>query len=157
MIADVRDAMNTAEANFPTGADGYTVTEINFSEFPIVIVNLTGPVPERTLVRLANDLQDRLESIDAVLKAELAGHRDEMLEVVIDPLKLEAYNVTAGELISVVQNNNQLIAAGEVSTDQGANAVKIPASFDDVTDIYNLPVKVNGDSVVTLGDWPASA
>ncbi len=154
VIADVRDAMNTAEANFPTGAEGYTVTEINFSEFPIVIVNLTGPpVPERTLVRLANDLQDRLESIDAVLKAELAGHRDEMLEVVIDPLKLEAYNVTAGELISVVQNNNQLIAAGEVSTDQGgANAVKIPASFDDVTDIYNLPVKVNGDSVVTLGD-----
>ncbi|WP_421703923.1 efflux RND transporter permease subunit [Aliiroseovarius sp.] len=152
VIADVRDAMNTAEANFPTGAEGYTVTEINFSEFPIVIVNLTGPVPERTLVRLANDLQDRLESIDAVLKAELAGHRDEMLEVVIDPLKLEAYNVTAGELISVVQNNNQLIAAGEVRTEQGANAVKIPASFDDVTDIYNLPVKVNGDSVVTLGD-----
>ena len=152
VIADVRDAMNTAEANFPTGAEGYTVTEINFSEFPIVIVNLTGPVPERTLVRLANDLQDRLESIDAVLKAELAGHRDEMLEVVIDPLKLEAYNVTAGELISVVQNNNQLIAAGEVRTEQGANAVKIPASFDEVTDIYNLPVKVNGDSVVTLGD-----
>ena len=152
VIADVRDAMNTAEANFPDGADGYQVTEINFSEFPIVIVNLTGNVPERTLVRLANDLQDRLEGIDAVLKAELAGYRDEMLEVIIDPLKLEAYNVTAGELISVVQNNNQLIAAGEVKTESGASSVKIPSSFDDVTDIYDLPVKVNGDSVVTLGD-----
>ena len=152
VIADVRDAMNSAEANFPAGAEAYQVIEINFSEFPIVIVNLTGPVPERTLVRLANDLQDELESIDAVLKAELAGHRDEMLEVTIDPLKLEAYNVTAGELIAVVQNNNQLIAAGEVRTEQGANSVKIPSSFDDVTDIYNLPVKVNGDSVVTLGD-----
>ncbi len=58
-------------------------------------------VPERTLLRAAKDMQDRIEGMDAVLKAELAGHRDEMLEVVIDPLKLEAYNVTAAELISV--------------------------------------------------------
>jgi multidrug efflux pump len=75
-----------------------------------------------------------------------------MLEVVIDPLRLEAYNVTAGELIGVVQNNNQLIAAGEVETAQGAFAVKIPSSFDEPRDVYDLPVKVNGDRVVTLGD-----
>ncbi|MCI2398686.1 efflux RND transporter permease subunit [Aliiroseovarius subalbicans] len=152
VIADVRDAMNSAQEQFPEGADAYSVNEINFSEFPIVIVNLTGNVPERTLVHLANGLQDRLEGIDAVLEASLAGYREEMLEVVIDPLKLEAYNVTAGELISVVRNNNQLIAAGEVTTASGATSVKIPSSFDDVSDIYGLPVKVNGDSVVTLGD-----
>jgi len=70
----------------------------------------------------------------------------------IDPLKLEAYNVTAGELIGVVTNNNLLIAAGEVETAQGTFAVKIPSSFDDPRDIYDLPVKMNGDSVVTLGD-----
>jgi multidrug efflux pump len=51
-----------------------------------------------------------------------------------------------------VVNNNQLIAAGDVSTEAGAFAVKIPASFDGPRDIYDLPVKVNGDRVVTLGD-----
>ncbi|HBZ45416.1 MAG TPA: acriflavine resistance protein B, partial [Maritimibacter sp.] len=151
-IADVRDAMNSAEANFPDGADKYSVNEINFSEFPILNVSLTGTAPERTLVRLAKELQDKIEGIDAVLEAQLTGARDEMMEVLIDPLKLEAYNVTAGELINVVVNNNQLIAAGEVSTDTGASALKIPSSFSDVQDIYTLPVKVNGDSVVTLGD-----
>lgn len=141
ILADIRSAMNNAEAQFPAGADQYSINEINFSEFPIVIVNLTGQVPERTLLRVAKDLQDRIEGLDAVLEAGLAGQRDEMLEVVIDPLRLEAYNVTAGELIGVVTNNNLLIAAGEVETAQGTFAVKIPSSFDEPQDVYNLPVK----------------
>ena len=152
VMADVRDAMNAAEGKFPAGAETYSINEINFSEFPIVIVNLTGNVPERTMAKVAKDLQDRIEALDAVLEAGIAGNRDEMLEVLIDPLRLEAYNVTAGELITVVQNNNQLIAAGEVETAQGTFAVKIPSSFNDPQDVYGLPVKTNGDRVVTLGD-----
>ncbi|MGR3511636.1 MAG: efflux RND transporter permease subunit [Paracoccaceae bacterium] len=151
-LADVRAAMNKAEAGFPAGAEQYTIDEFNFSEFPIIIVNLTGALPERTLLRVAKDLQDRLEGLDAVLEAALAGHRDEMVEVVIDPLRLESYNVTAGELINVVVNNNQLIAAGEVESETGAFAVKIPSSFDEQQDIYSLPVKTDGDRVITLGD-----
>ncbi|WP_299628240.1 efflux RND transporter permease subunit [uncultured Tateyamaria sp.] len=152
VMADVRDAMDSAEADFPDGYEQYTLDEFNFSEFPIIIVNLTGPVPERTITRVAKDLQDDIEAMDAVLEASIVGSRDEMVEVIIDPLRLEAYNVTAGELITVVQNNNQLIAAGEIETDQGAFAVKIPSSFDETRDIYDLPVKTNGDRVVTLGD-----
>jgi len=152
VLADIRSAMNNAQAQFPSGADQYSINEINFSEFPIIIVNLTGQVPERTLLRVAKNLQDRIEEMDAVLEAGLAGQRDEMLEVVIDPLRLEAYNVTAGELIGVVTNNNLLIAAGEVETAQGTFAVKIPSSFDEPQDVYNLPVKTNGDRVITLGD-----
>ncbi len=152
VVADVRDALNNAEAQFPSGAEQYSINEFNFSEFPIIIVNLSGPVPERAMNRIARELQDKLESMDSVLEAALTGDRDEMLEVIIDPLRLEAYNVTAAELIQVVQNNNQLIAAGEVESDQGAFSVKIPSSFDEAEDIYNLPVKTNGDRVITLGD-----
>ncbi len=152
IMADVRDAMIAAQAEFPEGADQYTLTELNFSEFPIVIVNLTGDVPERTMARIAKDLQDEFEALDSVLEAGIAGNRDEMVEVLIDPLRLEAYNVTALELISVVQNNNQLIAAGEIESAQGTFSVKIPSSFNEVRDIYDLPVKINGDRIVTLGE-----
>ncbi|ALI54223.1 efflux RND transporter permease subunit [Celeribacter marinus] len=152
VIADVRDRMGRVEAKFPQGADSYSINEINFSEFPILIVNLTGPVPERTLVRYAKQLQDRLDGLEPILEAQLTGQRDEMVEVTIDPLRLEAYNVTAQELISVVANNNQLVAAGEVQTAQGNFAIKIPASFNDQSDVMELPVKVNGDRVITLGD-----
>jgi multidrug efflux pump len=152
ILADVRDAMDTAEAEFPDGFEKYTLNEVNFSEFPIIIVNLSGPVPERTMSRLAKDLQDRLEGLEPVLEAGIAGNREEMVEVVIDPLRLESYNVTAGELVNVVQNNNQLIAAGEVDNSQGTFAVKIASSFEETRDIYDLPIKTNGDRVVRLGD-----
>ena len=62
--------------------------------------------------------------MDAVLEAPISGNREEMVEVLIDPLRLEAYNVTANELITVVRNNNQLIAAGNVSSEQGTFSVK---------------------------------
>ena len=150
-IANVRDKMSKVEAEFPKGADKYTVTEINFSEFPILVVSLSGELPERTLLHAAKNLKTEVEALPEVLEVGLAGHRNEMLEVIIDPLRLESYNVTAGELINVVTNNNQLIAAGTVETDTGAFSVKIPSSFDKAQDVYNLPVNVNGDSIVTLG------
>ena len=152
IMADVRDAMNNAEAEFPEGAEQYSIEEINFSEFPILIVNLSGPLPERTMTQIAKDLQDRVEALDSVLEAGIAGNRDEMVEVLIDPLRLESYNVTANELISVVVNNNQLIAAGEIESENGTFAVKIPSSFDESGDIFDLPIKVNGERRVTLGD-----
>ena len=151
-LADIRNRMNNAEAGFPQGAENHSINEVVFSEFPIMIVNLAGAVPERTLRRLAKDMQERLENLEPVLEATLGGHRDEMLEVVIDPLRLEAYDVTVSELINVVASNNQLIAAGEVETDQGAFSVKIPASYGDYTDVYELPIKVDGDRVVKLGE-----
>ena len=151
-IADIRDAMGRAETQFPEGAESYEVSEINFSEFPILIVAMSGAAPERTLIRLANELQAELEGLGSVLEAGLSGTRDEMLEVILDPLALEAYDVTATDLINAVVNNNQLIAAGEVENDGGAISVTIPSSFDNPQDVNNLAITVNGDRVVTLGE-----
>tara|TARA_B110000114_G_scaffold119880_1_gene125607 strand:- start:3023 stop:6358 length:3336 start_codon:yes stop_codon:yes gene_type:complete len=151
-IANVRDKANQAQAEFPDGADQYSINEINFSRFPILVVSMSGQLPERTMARVAKNLQDRIEAMPEVLEVGLAGQRNEMLEVLIDPLKLEAYNVTAGELINVVTNNNLLIAAGEIENDSGAFAIKIPSSFSKPKDVYNLPVKVNGNRVITLQD-----
>ncbi len=152
VLADVRDAMNRAEANFPSGAENYSISEFNFSEFPIIIIAVSGDVSERALLRAAQDLKRAVEDLDSVLEVEIAGSRDEMVEVIIDPLRLEAYNVTAGELIQVISRNNQLVAAGDVETSSGAFGVSVPSTFEGPEDVYALPIKVNGDSVVRLGD-----
>ena len=134
-LADVRDAMNRAEANFPSGAENYSISEFNFSQFPIIIVAVSGDVPERALLRAADDLKRAIEDVDAVLEVTTAGSRDEMVEVIIDPLRLEAYNVTADELIRVITQNNQLVAAGDVETDAGTFGVTVPSTFDGVEDV----------------------
>ena len=82
----------------------------------------------------------------------MAGAREEMLEVTVDPLRMEADNITAQDLASVIARNNQLIPAGNLETRQGAFAVKVPGVVQNPADILSLPVKTNGDRVVTVGD-----
>ena len=151
-IAEIRDLLSRAEAQFPEGANRATISEFSISEFPIIVVVLAGDVSDRLLMRLGKEISEKVESLPEILKVEFNGQRNEMVEVIIDPLQLDAYNVTAGELIQVVNQNNQLVAAGEVETESGAFAIKIPASFETTSDVEDLPVKVNGNRVVTLGD-----
>ncbi len=65
--------------------------EFNTSLYPVISVALSGDVPDRTLLKLARDLNDDIKTIPSVLDADLAGEREEMLEIVIDPAKLESY------------------------------------------------------------------
>ncbi len=150
--ADLREKVDQAKAELPDDAEEPIITEINFSLVPVIVVVLSGDVPERTLYQHARKLKDEIEAIRTVLSADLAGQREELLEVIINQSKLESYNISQTELIRNVSRNNQLIAAGSLDTGQGRFNVKVPGLFQTAEDVYNLPIKTSGDSVVTLKD-----
>lgn len=149
---DVRERVDLAKPDLPAGTDEPTVNEVNLSLFPVIVVTLSGDVPERTLLRLARDLQDRIQAIDSVLEAEIAGDREELVEVVIDPMLVESYGLDAGDLIQFFDRSNRLVAAGNIDTGQGRFAVKVPGLLENVRDILDMPLKVNGDAVVRVRD-----
>ena len=151
-VQDVRDKLDLAKAELPEDADEPTVHEINLSLFPVLIVTLSGDVPQRALLRLANDLQDKIEGITSVLTAEVVGDRDELVELIIDPLVLESYGLNARDIIEAVNNSNRLVAAGSLDTGQGRFSIKLPGLFESTEDILNMPVKVRGDTVVRFRD-----
>jgi len=151
-MADVRDKVDLAKPELPEDADEPTVHEINLSLFPVLVVTLSGDVPERTLLGLARDLQDRIEALSGVLKAQIAGDREELIEVVVEPLVLESYNLNATDLIETVERSNRVVAAGALDTGEGRFAIKLPGLFGSMEDILNMPVKVNEDAVVRFQD-----
>ncbi len=151
-LDDVRERADIAKAELPADSDEPTVTEVNVALFPVLVVTLYGDVPERTLVTLARDLRDRLEGLPGVLEADIAGDREELLEVIIEPVRLESYNLTQRELFDFVARNNQLVAAGALDTGQGRFAVKVPGVLESVEDLLDLPVKASGDKVVVFRD-----
>ncbi len=151
-LVDVREKVDLAKPKLPQDAEEPTVHEINLSLFPVLTVSLSGSAPERTLLRIARDLQDKIEGVSSVLEAKLVGDRDELLEVVIDPLALESYNLDAADILEMVSKSNLVIAAGSLDTGQGRFAVKVPGLFETMEDIVNLPVKVNDDAVVRFRD-----
>ena len=151
-LADVRDKVDQAKADIPAEADEPTITETNFALMPTIFVTLSGDVPERTLYRHARRLKDEIEAVPTVLNADLSGHREELLEVVIDSMKLESYQVTQQELLTSLSNNNQLVPAGFLDNGQGRFNVKVPGLVETAEDVYSLPIKQSGEGVVTLGD-----
>lgn len=152
VLADVRAKVDLARGKFPPDAEEPIIQERNFSDDPVIGIVLSGQAPERELVRIARDLKDRLESTPGVLEANLSGGREEFLEVTVDPVRMEAYNVTTGELAQVIARNNQLVPAGDLRSGGGKFAVKIPGVVDKPEDILALPIKKNGDRLITVGD-----
>ena len=76
-----------------------------------------------------------------------------MMEVIIDPVRLQGFNQSPETLLQFIdRNNNKLVAAGAMDTGHGRFSVKVPGLFETMEDIVNLPVKVNGDAVVRFRD-----
>ncbi|KQI68357.1 acriflavin resistance protein [Loktanella sp. 3ANDIMAR09] len=148
----VREAADRAQGELPEDANDIIITEINTALFPIITAVLSGPVPERTLNSIAEDLQTELEGLSGVLEAEIGGQRFEFLEVLIDPTVFQTYNLSFDELIGQIQRNNRLVAAGAIETGSGRIVLKVPGLIEDLEDVMAMPVKVRGDAVVTFGD-----
>ncbi|MFC2969884.1 efflux RND transporter permease subunit [Acidimangrovimonas pyrenivorans] len=151
-LTDVRNKVQDAKPNLPQGTDEPTVHEVNVSQFPVLVVTLSGDVPERILSKAARDLQNRLEEVPGVLEATLEGVRDDVAEITIDPAKLSSYGLRADQLIAGVTANNQLVAAGAMEGKEGRYAIKVPTLIETVNDVANLPVVATKDAVVRARD-----
>ena len=86
-LDDVRNKVADAKPDLPEGADEPTVNEVNLSQFPVLVVTLSGDVPERELTQAARELRDRIEEVPGVLDAALKGVRDDLVEVIVDPVQ----------------------------------------------------------------------
>lgn len=151
-LLDVREKVDKAKSNLPDAADEPTVEEVNVALFPVLSVSLSGNLPERTLVGIARNFKDKLEALPGVLEANVAGEREEVLEILIDPVVLETYNVDFIELFALINSNNLLVAAGAIDTGAGRMVLKVPGVIESLNDVLALPVKVDGTNVVTFGD-----
>lgn len=151
-LSDIRAKLDGVSAELPADATEPTVNEISITGAGDIMVAVYGDVPERTLVQRAKDLQDALDDIGDVRDVGISGERNEVLEVQIDLLRLEAYNLTASQLFDALAKNNMVVAGGTLNTGQGSFNLEVPGLITTAQDVYNLPLKTDGDTVVTFGD-----
>ncbi len=149
---DVREAVDKAKSELPDATDEPVIKEVNISLFPILIVTFSGDVPERTLIKLSKNMRDRIETIPSVLEARIAGDREELVEIILEPEMLEAYRLKGVELLNFFSLSNRLVAAGNIDTGNGRFAVEVPGLFENVQDILEMPLVVKGDSVIKVKD-----
>lgn len=152
-LADVRDKVTVAKAELPDETEEPTIHEVSMAdEQAVVTVVLSGPVAERALVTLARELKNRLEGIKEVLEVEVGGDREDIVEIVVDPLLMESYQLDQSDILNLLSRNNRLVPAGTMDTGKGSFAVKVPSVFETIKDVMEQPVKVDGDRVITFQD-----
>ncbi|SVB88596.1 uncharacterized protein METZ01_LOCUS241450, partial [marine metagenome] len=149
---DVREKVDKAKGDLPNEADEPTVNEVNVSAFPILLISLSGDLPDRTLQDLAELLQDEIETIPSILEAKIGGKRKEQVDVIINISALEGYDINLNSLINIVNQNNMMVSAGEQDTGDGSFSIKVPGLYENLDDVLDTPIKTFGDSVITFRD-----
>ncbi len=153
VIQDVRESVDLARSKLPSDAEEPRVQEANMARFqPMLIMNLGGSVPDRTLYALSQSLQEKIEGVDGVLEANIVGIREELLEITIDPLAMDSYGLSPADVLGFVERNNRMVAAGSMQSEQGRFAIKVPGIIESPEDIMNVPVKVDQGRVVLFRD-----
>lgn len=152
-LADVRDKVTLAKAKLPSETEEPEVHEVTMAnQVPAVTVILSGPVTERGLLTLARDLKDDIEGMKEVLEVDIGGDREDMVEIIVDPLLMESYGLDQNDIYNLVEKNNRLIPAGTMDTGKGRFAIKVPSVFETVKDLLELPIKADGDKIITFED-----
>src|SRR5258705_12018868 len=151
-LADVRAKVDQAKHDLPRDIDEPQVLEVNLSLYPVLVVGLSGDVPERTLLRIARAAKNAIEQAPGVLSADLRGARDEAVEIIIPPTLMKSYGLSLEQLGSLTQSFNTLIAAGALEGQTGRFAVKVPSLFEKPQDILQVPVIASQAASVTLLD-----
>jgi len=151
-LADVREKVDLVKPDLPKDSDEPSVHEVNLSLFPIIVVTLSGELSERAVLKIARDLKDDITGIPSVLDVKITGDREEVVEIIIDPLLVESYGLEPNTLVSLVTQSNLLVAAGALDTGRGRFSIKVPGLFETAADILDMPLMVDGDAVVKIRD-----
>ncbi|MCP4809676.1 MAG: TolC family protein [Proteobacteria bacterium] len=151
-LQKVREKVDAAENDLPEDAEDAIVSEISFSDIPVLIVSMTGPQDEEELKGLADDLADDLEAIPGVLDVKVSGGLTREIQVLADPDRMTLYDVSFNDILFAMRNENVNVPGGNVDADAVNYLLRIPGEFEEAGDIAEVPIKNVGGQTVFVRD-----
>ena len=152
-LQDVKDAVDKAKSDLPRDLDmDPMVMDIDFSEFPILNINLSGDFSLDELKIHAEYLQDEIESFSEISKVEITGLLDKEIRVEADLYLMESSQVSFGDIESAIAFENTTIAGGNVLIGNTRRMVRTSAEFTSAEEIANIIVKHEKGNIVYLKD-----
>ncbi|WP_298037682.1 efflux RND transporter permease subunit [uncultured Desulfuromonas sp.] len=152
-LQKVRDKVDQAKGDLPDDLENDpSIIEINLSEFPILMVAVSGDVGESVLKRVAEELEDRVEEIPGVLEVDLTGAREREIRVEFDPDRMAAYRLSFAEILSTIRRENVNIPGGSIDIGEGKYLLRIPGEFTDPDQVDNLILVTRDERPIYLKD-----
>ncbi|WP_242926484.1 efflux RND transporter permease subunit [Pontibacter vulgaris] len=138
----VKDAVDKARTDLPSDLDrDPDVQEVNFSDIPIMSVNVSGNYSMDRLKKYAEDLQDRIEAEPEITRVDLIGALDKEVQVNVDLYKMQAAQVTFGDIQRAIATENMTISGGNVTVGEMKRSVRVVGQYVDPNKIGDIVVK----------------
>ncbi|MCK6618125.1 MAG: efflux RND transporter permease subunit [Cyclobacteriaceae bacterium] len=152
-LTKVKDAVDKAKPELPNDlpADP-NVFELNFSEFPIFNINLSGNFELEELKRYAEYLEDEIEKLSEISKVEIKGIDEKEVKIKVDPYELEARELNFGDLESAIQAENITLSGGNILDDGIRRNIRVVGEFNDPRQLEDIVVKHEKGNIVYLRD-----
>ena len=137
----VKSAIDKARRDLPQDlTQDPTALEVNFSEFPIMNINLSGDFPLEKLKTYAEDIQDQIEAMPEITRVDIVGALEREIQINLDLQKMQAYGLTFYDIQSAVQGENVNISAGELNVDNVRRTLRVKGEFKTVEQLRNVVV-----------------
>ncbi len=153
-LRKVKDAVDKAKSELPSDLDqDPNIEEVNFSEFPIMTVNISGNYGMDELRKIAEKVQDKLETMREINKINLKGAQDREIKIDIDLLKMQSLQISFQDVESAIAQENLSMSAGEIISKDFRRSVRVIGEFQSIEEIQNVIVKSEKERPIYLNDF----
>jgi len=152
-LQDVKDAVDKSKKELPSDLDqDPLVQELDVSEIPISVINLSGDFEIEQLNNYAEWLEDELEALKEVSSVNISGNVDREIQINADLYKMQARNVTFDDIAGAVANENVTISGGNVKNNGYSRSLRVDAEFDKADQIADIIIKSENGNPIYLKD-----
>lgn len=145
----VKDAVDRARKDLPNDLPTEpAIEEINFSDLPIMYVNISGDYDLAKLKKYADDTKEKLESLKEVKKVDVIGALERQIQVNVDMNKMQAADITMGDIARALQSENVTIPGGSVNMEGIRRSISVSGEFKTAEQMGNIIINsINGKPV----------
>jgi len=150
---DVRDKLDMVQSFLPEGAQDPIIFKFSTDMIPVIMLSATAEESLPALYKiLDNKVANPLARIDGVGSVSITGAPKREIQIFIDPLKLEAYNLTIESIAQNIRLENVNTPAGTVDIGSDSYSLRVNGEFKDATELNKIVVGTSGGKTIFLSD-----
>ncbi len=152
-LQDVKDAVDKAKVNLPDDMlSDPSVMDIDFAEFPIIYINLSGDYSTTELKKYADDLKDEIEKIQEITRVDITGLDEREIQINVDPHLMEMMQVSFYDIENAIGSENISMSGGTIKLGETRRSIRVIGEFKNMEEIRNIIVKSDNGQAVYVKD-----
>lgn len=156
-LNDIKEAVDRAKSELPGDLpQDPNVMELDFSEFPVMNINLAGDYPYQRLKQYAEYLEDEIENLPEISGVDISGLQEDEVEISVDKIKMEALEISFRDIEGAIAGENISMSGGDIQTIEGTDinrrSLRVDGEFKSMEDLENIIVKNEFQNIVYLKD-----